>query len=59
MARTIALTTDKAVNPNLYGATKLCEKMFRPQANAYSGDRQDTQLQPRARYGNVWGAEAA
>jgi len=50
--RTLALSTDKAVNPiNIYGATKLCaEKMF-VQANAYAG-AQDTRFSC-ARYGNV------
>lgn len=50
--RTLALSTDKAVNPiNIYGATKLCaEKMF-VQANAYAGS-QDTRFSC-ARYGNV------
>jgi len=50
--RTLALSTDKAVNPiNIYGATKLCaEKMF-VQANVYAG-AQDTRFSC-ARYGNV------
>jgi UDP-N-acetylglucosamine 4,6-dehydratase len=52
VSRTLALSTDKAVNPiNVYGATKLCaEKMF-VQANAYSGN-QGTHFSC-ARYGNV------
>src|SRR5690348_2497627 len=56
--RTVALSTDKAVNPiNLYGATKLCaEKMF-VQANAYSG-AQDTRFSC-ARYGNVVGSRGS
>ncbi len=58
VARVLALSTDKAVNPiNLYGATKLCaEKMF-VQANAYAGS-----LQSRfscARYGNVVGSRGS
>ena len=53
--RTLALSTDKAVNPiNLYGATKLCaEKMF-VQANAYAG-AQETRASVARRYGNVVG----
>src|SRR5881296_1605080 len=56
--RTLALSTDKAVNPiNLYGATKLCaEKMF-VQANAYAGE-QDTRFSC-ARYGNVVGSRGS
>src|SRR5271163_4489032 len=56
--RTLALSTDKAVNPiNLYGATKLCaEKMF-VQANAYAG-AQDTRF-ACARYGNVVGSRGS
>jgi UDP-N-acetylglucosamine 4,6-dehydratase len=56
--RTLALSTDKAVNPiNLYGATKLCaEKMF-VQANAYAGAR-DTRFSC-ARYGNVVGSRGS
>ena len=56
--RTIALSTDKAVNPiNLYGATKLCaEKMF-VQANAYAG-AQGSRFSC-ARYGNVVGSRGS
>ena len=56
--RTLALSTDKAVNPiNLYGATKLCaEKMF-VQANAYAGAR-ETRFSC-ARYGNVVGSRGS
>jgi UDP-N-acetylglucosamine 4,6-dehydratase len=56
--RTLALSTDKAVNPiNLYGATKLCaEKMF-VQANAYAGS-QDARFSC-ARYGNVVGSRGS
>jgi UDP-N-acetylglucosamine 4,6-dehydratase len=58
VARVLALSSDKAVNPiNLYGATKLCaEKMF-VQANAYAGGR-DTRLSV-ARYGNVVGSRGS
>jgi UDP-N-acetylglucosamine 4,6-dehydratase len=54
VARVLALSTDKAVNPiNLYGATKLCaEKMF-VQANAYDGAH--IVRFSCARYGNVLG----
>src|ERR1700688_3561775 len=58
VARVLALSTDKAVNPiNLYGATKLCaEKMF-VQANAYAG-AQNTRFSC-ARYGNVVGSRGS
>ncbi|MGH9512490.1 MAG: UDP-N-acetylglucosamine 4,6-dehydratase (inverting) [Terriglobales bacterium] len=58
VARILALSTDKAVNPvNLYGATKLCaEKMF-VQANAYAG-AQETRFSC-ARYGNVVGSRGS
>ncbi len=58
VAITLALSTDKAVNPiNLYGATKLCaEKMF-VQANAYAGGK-DTRFSC-ARYGNVVGSRGS
>ena len=58
VARILALSTDKAVNPiNLYGATKLCaEKMF-VQANAYAG-AQNTRFSC-ARYGNVVGSRGS
>jgi UDP-N-acetylglucosamine 4,6-dehydratase len=56
--KTLALSTDKAVNPiNLYGATKLCaEKMF-VQANAYAGT-QGSRFSC-ARYGNVVGSRGS
>src|SRR3954449_79561 len=58
VGRTLALSTDKAVNPiNIYGATKLCaEKMF-VQANAYAG-AQDCRFSC-ARYGNVVGSRGS
>ena len=49
---TIALSTDKAVNPvNLYGATKLCAEKLFAQANAYAphGEVRFANV----RYGNV------
>jgi UDP-N-acetylglucosamine 4,6-dehydratase len=50
--RTIALSTDKAVNPvNLYGATKLCAEKIVTQGNAYSGD--SPARFSTVRYGNV------
>ena len=58
VSRSIALSTDKAVNPvNLYGATKLCmEKLF-IHGNAYAG-RQDTRFAV-VRYGNVVGSRGS
>ncbi|MEZ4365058.1 MAG: UDP-N-acetylglucosamine 4,6-dehydratase (inverting) [Kofleriaceae bacterium] len=58
VARVLALSTDKAVNPvNLYGATKLvAEKLF-VQANAYAGGR-GTRLSC-VRYGNVVGSRGS
>jgi UDP-N-acetylglucosamine 4,6-dehydratase len=54
---TIALSTDKAVNPvNLYGATKLCAEKIFAQANAYApgGSRFAS-----VRYGNVVGSRGS
>jgi UDP-N-acetylglucosamine 4,6-dehydratase len=58
VARVLALSTDKAVNPvNLYGATKLvAEKLF-TQANAYSGTG-PTHFSC-VRYGNVLGSRGS
>ena len=55
---TIALSTDKAVNPaNLYGATKLCAEKIVAQANAYaSGTRARF---ASVRYGNVVGSRGS
>lgn len=58
VARVVALSTDKAVNPvNLYGATKLCmEKLF-VAANSYaSGHRTRFDI---VRYGNVVGSKGS
>lgn len=56
--RTLALSTDKAVNPiNLYGATKLvAEKLF-VQGNSYVGDR--ISKFSCVRYGNVIGSRGS
>ncbi|MEY2513159.1 MAG: UDP-N-acetylglucosamine 4,6-dehydratase/5-epimerase [bacterium] len=55
---TIALSTDKAVNPvNLYGATKLCAEKIVTQGNAYAG-----RMRSRfacVRYGNVVGSRGS
>lgn len=52
VARVIALSTDKAVNPiNLYGATKLVAEKLVIQSNSYAG-RKKTRL-ACVRYGNV------
>ena len=55
---TIALSTDKAVNPvNLYGATKLCAEKIVSQAMAYaSGTRARF---ASVRYGNVVGSRGS
>lgn len=51
--KTIALSTDKAVNPvNLYGATKLCSDKLFVAANAYTGSK-GYPIFAVARYGNV------
>lgn len=56
--RTIALSTDKAVNPvNLYGATKLCAEKLFVHGNVYSGDR-DIRFSC-VRYGNVMGSRGS
>src|SRR3954466_11719206 len=55
---TIALSTDKAVNPvNLYGATKLCAEKIVSQGNAYAAQSQ-TRL-ACVRYGNVVGSRGS
>jgi UDP-N-acetylglucosamine 4,6-dehydratase len=55
---TIALSTDKAVNPvNLYGATKLCAEKIVAQANAYAGE--GPARFASVRYGNVVGSRGS
>lgn len=56
--RTLALSTDKAVNPvNLYGATKLCAEKIIAQGNAYAGDSPSRFAS--VRYGNVVGSRGS
>lgn len=56
--RTIALSTDKAVNPaNLYGATKLCAEKLFVHGNVYAGAR-DIRFSC-VRYGNVMGSRGS
>jgi len=56
--RTLALSTDKAVNPvNLYGATKLAAEKIITQGNAYSGD--SPARFATMRYGNVVGSRGS
>jgi len=58
VARVVALSTDKAVNPlNLYGATKLCAEKIVVQGNAYAS-RRETRLSC-VRYGNVVGSRGS
>ncbi|MGH3264501.1 MAG: UDP-N-acetylglucosamine 4,6-dehydratase (inverting) [Trebonia sp.] len=55
---TIALSTDKAVNPaNLYGATKLCAEKIVAQAGVYAG--QAGSRFASVRYGNVTGSRGS
>ncbi len=55
---TIALSTDKAVNPaNLYGATKLCAEKIVAQADVYSGGSGSRFAS--VRYGNVVGSRGS
>jgi UDP-N-acetylglucosamine 4,6-dehydratase/5-epimerase len=55
---TIALSTDKAVNPvNLYGATKLCAEKIVVQGNAYAADSPSRFA--CVRYGNVVGSRGS
>lgn len=56
--RTVALSTDKAVNPaNLYGATKLCAEKLFVQGNVYAGPRNFRFS--CVRYGNVIGSRGS
>jgi len=56
--RTLALSTDKAVNPvNLYGATKLAAEKIITQGNAYAGSRPARFA--TMRYGNVVGSRGS
>jgi len=58
VARVLALSTDKAVNPaTLYGATKLCAEKLFIQSNAYSG-KSGTRFSC-VRYGNVLGSRGS
>lgn len=58
VARVLALSTDKAVNPvNLYGATKLCAEKLVVQSNYYAGGR-ETRFSC-VRYGNVVGSRGS
>jgi UDP-N-acetylglucosamine 4,6-dehydratase len=58
VSRTIALSTDKAVNPvNLYGATKLCAEKIFTQGNAYAAD--SPARFASVRYGNVVGSRGS
>jgi UDP-N-acetylglucosamine 4,6-dehydratase len=55
---TIALSTDKAVNPaNLYGATKLCAEKIVAQAGVYAGGTPARFAS--VRYGNVVGSRGS
>ncbi len=55
---TIALSTDKAVNPvNLYGATKLCAEKIVAQAGVYVGG--NASRFASVRYGNVAGSRGS
>jgi UDP-N-acetylglucosamine 4,6-dehydratase/5-epimerase len=56
--RTLALSTDKAVNPvNLYGATKLAAEKIITQGNVYAGD--SPARFATMRYGNVVGSRGS
>jgi UDP-N-acetylglucosamine 4,6-dehydratase len=56
--KTVALSTDKAVNPvNLYGATKLCAEKIVSQANSYAAH--SASRFASVRYGNVVGSRGS
>jgi len=58
VAKVVALSTDKAVNPvNLYGATKLCMEKLIIAANSYRGD--SGTVFSVVRYGNVVGSKGS
>jgi UDP-N-acetylglucosamine 4,6-dehydratase/5-epimerase len=58
VALTMALSTDKAVNPvNLYGATKLCAEKIVSQADVYAPE--GTARFASVRYGNVVGSRGS
>lgn len=58
VSHTVALSTDKAVNPtNLYGATKLCMERLFIAANSYSGSHKARFA--CVRYGNVVGSRGS
>ncbi len=58
VARVVALSTDKAVNPvNLYGATKLCAEKIIVQGNSYAA--QSGAVLSCVRYGNVMGSRGS
>jgi UDP-N-acetylglucosamine 4,6-dehydratase len=58
VALTLALSTDKAVNPvNLYGATKLCAEKIFTQGNSYAPD--SPARFANVRYGNVVGSRGS
>lgn len=58
VAKVVALSTDKAVNPvNLYGATKLCAEKLFVHGSVYTGAR-ETRF-ACVRYGNVLGSRGS
>lgn len=58
VAKVVALSTDKAVNPvNLYGASKLCAEKLFVHGSAYTGPR-ETRF-ACVRYGNVLGSRGS